>query len=299
MNNRSPLGLFLGLSTLDLQFSLPSYPRSNTKQKADQAQVAVGGPAANAAATFQHLGGTAHLFSVVGQHALTPVFLQDVQDYGLHLTDLSPTHGAFPPLASILTSADNGDRTIVSTRVPPPKLEVSRLWDQLEGLEAQVILLDGFYLPAALELAKWGRPRGIPVVLDGGSWKQGLETLLPWVDVAICSADFRVPSGNVMDYLGSMGIAHIAITRGANAISYQSAGEQGQVAVPSLPVVDTLGAGDVFHGAFCYYFGKGQEVVASLVQATTIAGRSCQYLGARSWMHPPTSDDHGKIPRSM
>jgi len=66
------------------------------------------------------------------------------------------------------------------------------------------------------------KANNIPVVIDGGSWKAGFETVLPWVDYAICSANFYPPSCNsatdVFAYLSRAGIPHIAITHGEEPI---------------------------------------------------------------------------------
>jgi sugar/nucleoside kinase (ribokinase family) len=132
------------------------------------------------------------------------------------------------------------------------------------------------------------KAHGIPVVLDGGSWKDGADDLLKSVNVAVCSADF-IPPGclgedDVLQYLNDCGVAHVAITRGAEPIRYVSGSVCGIVPVPPIEPVDTMGAGDIFHGAFCFYFSTGHGFVEALGEAAKIAAESCRFHGTREWM---------------
>jgi sugar/nucleoside kinase (ribokinase family) len=281
----APRALFLGLTTIDLQYLVDPYPLPNTKSKALDFIMAVGGPAVNAAATFVHLGGKARVFSVVGTHPMTAFVQEDFVNHKLELVDLCPDHPHLPTLATVLTDSGNGDRTIVTSPRQPAALQLDRLERQLDPA-VRLILVDGFYMEAAIRLAAWGRTRGIPVVLDGGSWKLGMEDLLDFVDVAICSADFRVPDTDqpLFSWLRNKGLCFGAVTNGAEAIRFFENGREGILPVAAVNVVDTLGAGDVFHGAFCYYFAEGENFETSLHLASAIAGRSCGYLGAKRWM---------------
>jgi sugar/nucleoside kinase (ribokinase family) len=154
-----------------------------------------------------------------------------------------------------------------------------------------ILLLDGFQMPFALSVAAQARELAIPVVLDGGSWKEGLESLLEFVDIAICSADFSVPGSEakgepreVLDYLAARDVRYGAITRGDKAIIYYNGEQYGEIAVEAVAAVDTLGAGDIFHGAFCFYFAQGTDFATALHEAALVAGKSCQFFGTRAWM---------------
>jgi sugar/nucleoside kinase (ribokinase family) len=61
--------------------------------------------------------------------------------------------------------------------------------------------------------------------------------------------------------------------------------------VPQVEVVDTMGAGDVFHGAYCYFASTGRGFIESLAEAAKVASESCRYAGTREWMkHVSPSD---------
>ena len=129
------------------------------------------------------------------------------------------------------------------------------------------------------------------MILDGGSWKPGTERLLENVDVAICSADFLPPgcstSDEVTNYLRASGVARIAITHGADPIQAVSGIGLNDIQVPKVEALDTTGAGDVLHGAFCFYYSGGCGFEEALRRAALVASESCRYRGTREWMRKP------------
>jgi sugar/nucleoside kinase (ribokinase family) len=151
-----------------------------------------------------------------------------------------------------------------------------------------VVLVDGFNMETCCSVAMQARQHGIPVVLDSGSWKKGMERLLPYVDIAICAEQFQTPDGSdeesIMAYLARQGVRYRSITRGERPISYRTPEGNGEIAIEPVKAVDTLGAGDILHGAFCYYYAKGGQFVPTLLQASRVATLSCQTFGTRSWM---------------
>jgi sugar/nucleoside kinase (ribokinase family) len=115
-----------------------------------------------------------------------------------------------------------------------------------------------------------------------------MEELLKSVHTAICSADFLPPGcasrDAVIEYLKSRGVANIAITDGAKAIHFVSGQSSGTIGVPQVEVVDTMGAGDIFHGAYCFFASTEHGFIESLAEATKVASESCRYAGTREWM---------------
>ena len=75
-----------------------------------------------------------------------------------------------------------------------------------------------------------------------------------------------------------------AITRGEQSILFRTLEGEGEVPVPAIDAVDTLGAGDVFHGAVAYYLAGGLAFDAALAGAAKVAARSCTSFGTRDWM---------------
>lgn len=279
-------GLFVGMIALDLVYLATKFPTSNQKIVASDYTISAGGPATNAAVTFNYLGNQAEIVGVVGIHPITHLIRSDLAKYGVKIADLNPTQIEPPPIASIIVTQAIGDRAVVSIAAQKIEYNINQILTAVD-LQADIILIDGHQLTAAYAIALEAKKHHIPVVIDGGSWKPGFEKILPLVDYAICSANFHPPnchnSEEVIAYLAACGIPHIAITQGEKPILYSSRGVCNQLPIPQIQPVDTMGAGDVFHGAFCHYILQ-QDFIDALTAATKIASHSCQFFGTRQWM---------------
>ncbi len=279
-------GLFVGMVTLDLVYLSPKLPGQNEKIAASDYTVAAGGPATNAAVTFSYLGDRATILGVVGTHSITPLIRSDLDDQGVTLADLDPTATSPPPISSIIVTQETGDRAVVSINAAKIQAGIEQLPPDIDR-DITIVMIDGHQMEVSRAIAQSAKSRQIPVVLDGGSWKPGLETLLPFVDYAVCSANFYPPNCDThpeaIAYLRAAGIPHIAITHGEKPIEYFCEGISGQLSVPCIDAVDTLGAGDVFHGAFCHFILE-HTFTDALVASAKVAAHSCQFFGTRQWM---------------
>lgn len=279
-------GLFVGLVTIDLVYLTENFPQSNDKLVANDYTISAGGPATNAAIAFRHFGNLPTILGVMGCHPMTQIICQELQQYNIALADLNPTRAEPPPVSSIIVTAGSGDRAVVS--INATKSPVSGDFLPLDRCQNfNIVLIDGHQILPSVAIAQLAQSHQIPVVLDGGSWKPGLEEVLPFVNYAVCSANFYPPECDnrqeVFAYLEAIAIPHIAITDGANPIQYLSNGDRATVAVPQINPRDTLGAGDIFHGAFCHFILQ-QDFPTALASAAQIASHACQQFGTREWM---------------
>jgi sugar/nucleoside kinase (ribokinase family) len=281
-----PVGLFVGMTTLDLIYLAPQIPQPNQKLVALEATTAAGGPATNAAVAFQYLGNHSQILSAIGQHPSTAMIHADLAAWGVERRDLAPDRTESPPISSIIVTQSTGERAVISINATRFQAAVSAIPEHILA-NVQIVLIDGHQMQVGAAIAAQAKAIGIPVVIDGGSWKPGFETVLPYVDYAICSANFLPPacvgSGEVFDFLEDFAIPYAAITQGSQPILYHDRGRSGQIAVPAIRAVDTLGAGDFFHGAFCHYILQ-MPFESALAQAAQVAARSCQHFGTRTWM---------------
>ena len=269
----------VGLCTVDLVQRVPELPAPGDKVQSLSVEVAAGGPAANAAVAVAALGGRARLSTVLGAHPLARLAADDLSACGVELTDALPDRLEPPAVSAVSVRQSDGERTVVSHNAAgvsaPPVTDLS---------DADALLLDGHHPALALDAARAARARGIPVVLDAGSWKPVLTELLPYVDVCACSATFtsEVPLDNPV----------VIRTHGPDPVTWQAGGASGEVPVAPVAVRDTAGAGDVWHGAFTLAVARLGRVPAAadvpeLVEyANRAAAVRIGHEGARAWVTP-------------
>ncbi|WP_345713287.1 nucleoside/nucleotide kinase family protein [Kineococcus glutinatus] len=291
MTARSPLGVFTGLATLDLVHRVEVPPGPDEKVTAQGQELVAGGPAANAAVTFAALGGRARLVTALGRHPLARAVAEELADHGVEVVDAAPGRTAPPAVSGVRVAGAHRSVTSVNAggeAVPAPAALAGGAL--LRG--ADVLLVDGHHPELALAAARAAREVGVPVLLDGGSWKPVLAELLPLVDVAVCSAAFAVPGGGdvLLDVLAA-GAGAAAATAGPGPVRWRTErpGEvrKGSIGVPRLEAVDTLGAGDVLHGALALAIADGMELHEALTAAVQVASWRCTVPGARAWLRAP------------
>ena len=296
--------LACGLATLDVVQRVDAVPGPNDKIVARGLLVESGGPAANAAVTAVALGVEARLVTRVGGGPLGRLVAADLAAHGVQVMDLAGPDDA-PALSTVLVTEGTGERAVVSmnaTAAPGRAPDAAEVAAALAGVSA--VLVDGHHLDLAVPVAATARCLGIPVLRDGGSWKPGLGALLAHVDVAVVSADFAVPAdarpgggegGDVLADVASFGPRVVARSAGAGPIEVLTRAGRAGVPVSAVAVVDTLGAGDVLHGALAAWLatrgGEGPEVAANpasptpgLAFAAEVASASCTAEGARGWL---------------
>ena len=307
----------VGLSTLDLVYRVAAAPGSDDKVVATSQELAAGGPAAGAAVTAAALGAAPTLVTSLGRHPLARLAGAELAERGVTVVDSTPDRTEPPAVSSICVVEGSGQRSVVSVnaegvRTTPPAT--------LDGMVAQaaVVLVDGHLPDLAIAAARAARGHGRLVVLDGGSWKPALADLLRLVDVAACSAPFRVPGcepgpESALALAGRYGVPAVAVTAGSEPVRWWWTGpggdQTGAVPVPVVRARDTLGAGDAFHGALAAALAAAlggalggaeraevggavsRSSAAGLVSAVDFACRlaavRCASAGARAWLADP------------
>jgi sugar/nucleoside kinase (ribokinase family) len=283
-----PSVLFAGRTTVDALYWLDEVPREDTKVFARAFRVAPGGPACNAAITHALLGGRATLMSAVGTGPLADLVRAELDRRGIGLVDLAASDYE-TPLTTVLVNAAASTRTIVNPPIVQAEMKaLSGKWESGWGKPPAVAQTDGFHLRETLPLLKTLRDGGTVICLDGGSWKQDTDVLAPMLTAAICGERFAAP-GEAADaeatlaWFAGQGVPYAAVTRGARPIVGLDRGRRFEVAIEPMEAVDTLGAGDVLHGAFCFYFAESRDFEGSVRRAAEVATRSCRGLGIVHW----------------
>jgi sugar/nucleoside kinase (ribokinase family) len=149
----------------------------------------------------------------------------------------------------------------------------------------QVCCLDGFHADVVLKMLHT-KPPTMPIIFDGGSYKYKTDQLMTLVDYPIFSERFTLPhSRAIQSLMEDCQIKTYAITRGFQSIEMHENKIKSFVEVPKVDAIDTLAAGDIFHGAFSYYILETNgDFKKSLIESVKIASLSCQFLGPVAWM---------------
>lgn len=311
-----PIGLFIGLAVLDVIQLVDAPPGPDEKIVALDQAVAAGGPAANAAVAFAALGGRALLAAPVGAGPLAELIRADLTACGVELIDCAaaPTArgaaAAGPSVSSCTISAATGERSVVSTnaRARPDPAPLSALSDAVAaGAPApDVVLIDGHNPPLARAGLDLAERVGALRLMDAGSWKDDAADLPGRCDVVAPSARFHPPGpagalrepADVAAWLRGRGAGAVVLTRGSAPVLWWCGERSGSAAPPAVGAVDTLGAGDVFHGALalaCALPGRrsgggGEARIAptaladAVASACAVAAASTEHFGTRAWI---------------
>ena len=147
------------------------------------------------------------------------------------------------------------------------------------------LLIDGYFRSLSLPVARAARERGIPVILDAGSVKPYTAEVLAEVDIAVVSEPF---ARDGMGLLSDGGVERVIVTQGGGPVRWRTPSGEGEVAVEPVPVVDSLGAGDFFHGAFAWRIATlgvdDARIPQDIAFAASVAGRSLGSFGTRHWL---------------
>jgi len=286
-------GVFLGRATIDLSYVVQGFPIENAKIFSERFVLQPGGTALNAAITYSILGGAGTIISYFGNNAFgSQIKAQAADQYGLAVVDLAEDQPFDLPVSSIIVNPAANSRTILNT----PKREIDPAlcrFDPAAIAVPRLVLIDGYNLEGRRHWVEGWKRQGAVIVLDGGSWKETGADVLPLVDCAVCSDRFRVPGldrEGTIDALHRLGVEKVAFTRDGEPIILSESGKTTRIPVPQVNAVDTLGAGDVLHGAFCYYYLENRDFELAVALAADIASRSCRQFGTHTWaQNRPTS----------
>ena len=277
--------LFIGRSVIDLTSLVDDFPAPDAKVKALANDIVPGGSALNAAVTFARLGGEAHLASAFGGDGPFRVLLyDDLHRHGVTPIDICADPEYRIPISTVVSTRSTGDRMIINA-AGEECARLRELPDLFDG-GYDLIQLDQYERPFVTCHTEAIRAFDGPVILDGGGWKDWSPEYLRLADIPIVSEEFFAGGPDVFAAeCAALGVERWAMTRGARGVIWQDRGARGEIPALPVAVADTLGAGDIFHGAFCHAFTETGEFVAALEHANRVAARSCASPGTRSRMH--------------
>lgn len=282
----NPRVLCIGIPVRDLTFRVEAVPGRGYKVPASAYQEICGGNALNAGIGIARLGGTARMCGPMGDkdEAASRFIFDKLAEEGIATSGLIHMPGLVTPISAVLVDP-TGERTIVTFRDP-------KLWDvQLPSADelladCDAIMIESRCAGFATPLCAEARKRGIPVVVDIDSAMSLNQGLLTASSHLIFSAEALHATAGVEDdeaalkKVAALTHAFVAVTRGPKGTLWLDDQQQFQE-TPAFPVhvVDTLGAGDIFHGGFAVAFSEGQDIPSALRFASAAAALKCTRPG--------------------
>lgn len=280
MNNTRGSALFVGRAYIDFTVITDHMPTGDEKAVAKAHAVSVGGNAVAAAFCCAKLGLPPHLLCTVADDDLGMLLQHKVSKYGIQLHPREVPESAFS-----FIRPHKGERAILRARDE----EYLHAFPVLEIDEFGALHLDGHQPDAAMHYAQACRDRGILTSLDGGSLRTNTRELLEFIDVAVVSVrlckQMSFSPAEMLHYLRSKGCKVGAVTLGEfGVVWYDKKNITHSMPAISLlreKIIDTNGAGDVFHGAYVYSYLRApeKEWEEHFHFSSVAAAHSIQYLG--------------------
>lgn len=292
--------LVCGLTTADFVFAVPTMPERAEKYIANDAQMIIGGGAANAAIAIARQEGTVILAARIGDDWVGKAVVQVLNDENIDCSLLQICTGATTSFSSVLID-DGGERQIVNFRgtgfneqphwlscETPPIFNASDL--DLRRIDA--VLTDTRWTEGAVAVLQMARRLGIPGVVDAEApmsnqileaashvafSKQGLRA---YINIDDTEAALLAAKANLD--------AWVCVTDGSNGVFHVHNGNIQHTPIHRIEVKDTLGAGDVWHGVFTLGLSDGQDEQSAIEYANAAATLKCAAQGGG--MAAPTKD---------
>ena len=290
--------LFIGQAYIDVTFLTDRLPTGDEKHVASSYAVSFGGNAVTAAFCCAKLSIVPDLIASLADDWLGRMFLDMAAKYAI---PIHPRKVASSSLSFIMPK--EGRRAIVRCR----DSGYLNAFPALDLTGCRVLHVDGHQPDAAIHYAKQCRAAGILTSLDGGGVRSNTHELLAFIDVAIVAErlceQMRLTPTEMLEYLKARGCRIGGVTSGERGLLWYD--ENGAVRlmtalpVPQHQILDTSGAGDVFHGAYVYsYLSKPDQTWDEHLRfARAAAAHKIQYLGNESGL--PTCADVEAIRRKF
>ncbi|HLH39284.1 MAG TPA: PfkB family carbohydrate kinase [Bryobacteraceae bacterium] len=278
----------VGLNATDTLILVSHFPAYAGKELIQEEILSPGGQVASAMVTAARLGLRVKYIGTVGDDERGRVQLASLDESGINVDDVEVRGNCPNQTAYIIIDRSTGERTVLWSRPECLRLQASSITpEKIAG--ARMLHIDGHDTLAVEKAARIARELGIPVSVDIDTIYHGFDRVLACVDYLVASSDFPAQWTSERDPFRALeliqneyGMRVAAMTLGAHGALARVAGE-GFIYSPAFVVncVDTTGAGDVFHGAFCYAVLKGMAMRETLEFANAMAALNCTRIGAR------------------
>ena len=282
----------LGLATLDVLMRMSDLPTWDTPRPMSDFGLDGGGPVGTACVAAARLGARVGFVGTVGNDLVGELTTRFLADYGVDLSHLVPVDAPERQVVGVYVHEPSGERLFAGLEglhtVPLPVAALDRAY----LTSARFLHLDGFYHDCALQAAQWMHEAGGRVCMDcrrtdDTSVPAPTRELLRHVDLLICGHGFcRALTGEAdLQRAGPAALAYgpqiVVETRGEAGSFTFTADEAFHTPAFAVEVLDTTGAGDVFHGAYLVGQLRGWDLALTARFATAASALKCTKLGGR------------------
>ncbi|MBV6430203.1 MAG: Sulfofructose kinase [Bryobacteraceae bacterium] len=277
----------IGLNATDTVILVPHFPAYAGKVAFDEEMLSPGGQVASAMVTCSRLGLRAKYIGTVGDDERGRIQLRSLESTGINLDDVRVRKNTPNQTAYIVIDRTTGERTVFWNRAEGLRLQPEEI-DARMITRARLLHIDGHDTEAAEKAAKLAREAGMPVTVDVDTIYPGFEGVLKHVTHLVASSEFPVAWTKEKDPLRALDLIQreyripvAAMTLGSHGALAKVNGQVYYSPAFVVNCVDTTGAGDVFHGAFCYAVLEGMPMADALDFSNAMAALNCRALGAR------------------
>ena len=285
-NNRRFHVVGMGLNSVDFLSVVSTYPESNSKTEILRFERSGGGQVATAMVALSRWGVHTKYIGKVGSDELGRFSLESIRQEGVDVSSVTTEPDTPSQLGNIIVEAASGDRTIFWRRDDRLMFREGELRKE-EVCSGQLLHLDGHDIRAAIQCAKWAKEEGILTVLDADKVEPLTAELIQDIDFVVTSSRFPALFTGISD----RDTALVELQRHTLGVLCTTLGPEGAMALIDgkilrvkgfkVDVVDTTGAGDVFHAGFIYGLLRNWEAMEILKFANAVAGLKCRDLGGR------------------
>ena len=273
--------LTVGVAVMDHVFRVDAFPTRPEKYRAKNAAMVGGGGAANAAVAVARLGGTAHLAARVGDDPIADAILADLQAERVETALVRRHPGRRSSFSSVLVD-DAGERQIVNFRDTGLTMDAAWLRDALAALTFDAVLADTRWPAGALAAMARAAELGVPGIMDAEAPVHEAADAMRAASHVVFSAqglrDFVADERDLAPLLWraatDLDAALVGVTDGPDGVRWvERGGAIHHQPAPPLPgpLVDTLAAGDVWHGSLALALGEGQGSASAMRFANAAA----------------------------
>lgn len=276
----------VGITVMDRIYYVEGLPTEGGKYVAKNYTEVGGGPAATAAVAAARLGAQVDFIGRVGDDATGISLLAELESQGVNTRFTRRYEKAKSSQSAIMVDA-KGERIIIN--YPSPDLLNDADWlNDIDFSQWDVVLADVRWHEGAKRAFTLARQAGVMTVLDGDITPQDISELVALSDHAAFSAPGLARLTGVKEWASALKQAqtltngHVYVTRGSEGCDWIENGERQHQTAFTVDVVDTTGAGDVFHGALAFSLASGQALTDAVRFASGVAALKCTRPGGRA-----------------